>query len=89
MKVAVIGGGLAGCAAAYILKKAGAEPVVFESSSTLASGASGNELGMYNPRFSAQRTPQSDFFQLLFQRLCGFLGNWAILSIGMRAGRCI
>lgn len=66
MKVAIIGGGLAGCALAHILDFVGVKPVIFESGPSLASGASGNSLGLYNPRFTAERTPQSDFYASAF-----------------------
>ncbi|HTK85303.1 MAG TPA: FAD-dependent 5-carboxymethylaminomethyl-2-thiouridine(34) oxidoreductase MnmC, partial [Patescibacteria group bacterium] len=60
-RVAIIGGGLAGTAAAFVLKRQGLQPVLFEKGSALASGASGNPEGLYNPRFSQFRTPESDF----------------------------
>lgn len=66
MKVAIVGGGLAGCAAAHILKFVGAEPVIYEAGASLASGASGNSVGLYNPRFTAERTPQSDYYASAF-----------------------
>lgn len=66
MKVAVIGGGLAGCAAAYFLKKSGAKPVIFEGGDALAGCASGNDIGLVNPRFTALRTPESDYFTAAF-----------------------
>jgi len=53
MKIAVIGAGLAGTALGYV-------------SDTIASGASGNDLGLINPRISAHRTPQSDFYTSAF-----------------------
>ncbi|MCB1580784.1 MAG: FAD-dependent 5-carboxymethylaminomethyl-2-thiouridine(34) oxidoreductase MnmC [Rhodospirillales bacterium] len=62
MKIAIVGGGIAGCALAYTLKNAGLHPVVYETEATLASGASGNPFGLYNPRLNALRTPQSDFY---------------------------
>ena len=62
MKIAIIGSGLAGCALAYILYQLGEEPVVYEAGSALANGASGNSSGLYNPRFSALRGPESDFY---------------------------
>ena len=65
-RVAIIGGGLAGTAAAYLLKKNGIEPVIFESGPELAHGASGNDLGLYNPRLSMNRTADSDFFASAF-----------------------
>jgi tRNA 5-methylaminomethyl-2-thiouridine biosynthesis bifunctional protein len=66
MKVAIIGGGLAGCALAYVLKNAGAEPVIYEAEDTVAMKASGNALGLYNPRLSAHRSAQSDYYVAAF-----------------------
>jgi len=66
LKVAIVGGGLAGCALAHILDFVGAEPVIFEKGPSLASGASGNSIGLYNPRFTAERTPQSDYYASAF-----------------------
>ncbi len=66
MKVAIIGGGLAGCALAWILRQMGQEPVVYEAGPELASGASGNFSGLYNPRFSALRGPDADFYASAF-----------------------
>ncbi len=65
-RVVIIGGGLAGTACAYVLKQAGAEPVIYEAGSELAGGASGNSVGLYNPRLSAHRTPESDFYCAAF-----------------------
>lgn len=64
--VAIVGGGLAGTAAAFVLKRQGIAPVIFEKESALASGASGNLTGLYNPRLSAQRTAESDFYTAAF-----------------------
>lgn len=60
--IAIIGGGLAGTACAYTLKQYGYDVVIYEASDHLASGASGNSTGFYNPRFTAQRDAISDFF---------------------------
>jgi len=62
MKVAIIGGGLAGSSAAWALARAGADVEIYEAGETLASAASGNETGLINPRIAAHRTPESDFF---------------------------
>jgi tRNA 5-methylaminomethyl-2-thiouridine biosynthesis bifunctional protein len=59
--VAVIGGGLAGTAAAYTLKQAGLAVTIFEKVQ-LAEGASGNPVGLFNPRFSAKRSVDSDLY---------------------------
>ncbi|HPF77738.1 MAG TPA: bifunctional tRNA (5-methylaminomethyl-2-thiouridine)(34)-methyltransferase MnmD/FAD-dependent 5-carboxymethylaminomethyl-2-thiouridine(34) oxidoreductase MnmC [Alphaproteobacteria bacterium] len=61
-RIAIIGGGLAGTSCAYVLKQYGYDPVIYEAADTLASGASGNTLGLYNPRFSKLRDNLSDFF---------------------------
>lgn len=81
MKIAIIGGGMAGCALAYILRQSGAEPIIYEAGPTLASGASGNSCGLYNPRFSALRGAESDFYAAAYaQVLQTFAGlddvNW-------------
>lgn len=60
--VAIIGGGLAGCASAYWLKKQGLAPVIYESGGALGAGASGNMRGMVNPRLSKTRTKDADFY---------------------------
>jgi tRNA 5-methylaminomethyl-2-thiouridine biosynthesis bifunctional protein len=61
-RVAIVGGGLAGTACAAILRQRNIDHTVFEESSSLASGASGNPGGIFNPRFTAHRTAQSDFY---------------------------
>ncbi len=61
-RIAIIGGGLAGTACAYVLKERGLEPVLFEASDSLAAGASGNRIGMLNPRLYAQRSAEADFY---------------------------
>ena len=66
MKVAIVGGGLAGCALAHILDFVGATPIIFERGPSLGSGASGNSIGLYNPRFTAERSPQSDYYASAF-----------------------
>ncbi len=69
-KVAIIGGGLAGTALAYVLKRAGVQPVIYEAGDVLACGASGNRIGLYNPIISALRTVESDYFMAAFSLAC-------------------
>lgn len=66
MKIAIIGAGLAGTALAYTLKQAGVSPEIFEAGETIAGGASGNPIGLVNPRFSAHRNPESDYYTSAF-----------------------
>jgi tRNA 5-methylaminomethyl-2-thiouridine biosynthesis bifunctional protein len=63
--VHILGAGLAGCAAAYVLKQYGFAPVLHDPNG-VASGASGNPVGLINPRFSAFRTADSDFYTAAF-----------------------
>ncbi len=69
MKVAIIGGGLAGTACAYVLKQNGHEPVIYEAGAQLAAGASGNDVGLYNPRFAAAWNAQSQYYADAFDRV--------------------
>lgn len=66
MRVNIIGGGLAGCALANILKEKGADPVIYEASNSLASGASGNDVGLYNPRITAEHDKIGQFYSSAF-----------------------
>lgn len=65
--VLIHGAGLAGCSTAYILKQYGFHPVIHDPHG-IASGASGNSLGLINPRFTAFRTPESDFYTAGFSQ---------------------
>ncbi len=65
-KISIVGAGLAGAACAYVLKLRGFEPVIYESGPEIASGASGNSLGLYNPRFTAEKNAESEYFSTAF-----------------------
>lgn len=79
-QIAIIGGGLAGTACAYILKQYGFNPVIYEREVELATGASGNSLGMFNPRFCAQRDEFSEFFVPAYNQL---------INLARKAGEAI
>lgn len=70
-RVALIGGGVAGCAAAYVLNKAGCEPVIIEKRDTLAQEASGNPAGILSPRLTIGDTPQGRFYLASFLHSVG------------------
>ncbi|MEM6780529.1 MAG: bifunctional tRNA (5-methylaminomethyl-2-thiouridine)(34)-methyltransferase MnmD/FAD-dependent 5-carboxymethylaminomethyl-2-thiouridine(34) oxidoreductase MnmC [Pseudomonadota bacterium] len=67
--VAIIGGGLAGTSCAYALKRYGLSPVIYDRHQGLAQEASGNPAGLFNPRFSAFRTGESDFYASAFAQV--------------------
>lgn len=61
MRVAVIGGGIAGCSAAYALSRRGIEVTLIEKEQ-VASGASGNAIGIFHPRIEKQWGPVTRFY---------------------------
>lgn len=63
--VAIMGAGLTGCAAAHVLSEYGITPVLYDPHG-IAFGASGNSVGLINPRLSALRTPESNFHTAAF-----------------------
>lgn len=62
MKIIIVGAGLAGLSLFYNLKRYASDIKVIEASSSIASAASGNSSGSVNPRFTAFRNEQSDFY---------------------------
>ena len=60
--IAIIGAGLAGTAMAYVLNQQGYKVTIYDSGSSIANAASGNEQGFYNPRFAAQWDESAQFF---------------------------
>lgn len=66
-KIAIIGGGIAGAACVSELVQRGVEVHLFEKHS-IASGGSGNMRGLFNPRFTAQRGFEADFYGPAFSK---------------------
>lgn len=60
-RIAVIGGGIAGATMAHALYQRGRDVILFEKNA-LASGGSGNVRGLANPRITALREFESDFY---------------------------
>lgn len=65
--VIVIGGGIAGCAAANTLAARGLRVSVLEAGPTLASGASGNPAGALYPLLTAAPAPLGDYYASAFR----------------------
>jgi tRNA 5-methylaminomethyl-2-thiouridine biosynthesis bifunctional protein len=62
-RVAIVGGGIAGAAAAAAFTRRGIEATLIERSDRLASGASGNPAGLVMPRLDRGDTPAARLFR--------------------------
>lgn len=62
-RAAVIGGGLAGCAAARALAERGWQVTLYERNAALADETSGNLAGAVYPKFSLHETPQNRWYR--------------------------
>lgn len=76
--VHIIGGGLAGTAAAYMLARDGMRPVIYEAGAKLASGASGNARGLINPKLTVNPTPQTAYYTAAYAHAAGFLKDGGV-----------
>lgn len=65
-RIAIIGAGLAGASCAYILSAGEHNVQVYDSAAKPASKASGNILGLYNPRFFAEDCTEGRFYRDAF-----------------------
>ncbi len=74
---AIIGGGMAGALTADALSKRGMDVTVLEAANCLASGASGNTIGMLNPRPFAMRGIQNEYHAMSFNHAVRFYRNLA------------
>ncbi len=74
-KVAIVGAGLAGCALAYELAKYNICSDIYDKADELASGASGNPIGIAHPYLSMDCNVSDMFFTQGFLRLKAFLLN--------------
>jgi tRNA 5-methylaminomethyl-2-thiouridine biosynthesis bifunctional protein len=59
--IAIIGAGIAGCAAAWRLSQAGYQVTVFEKNAEVAQGASGNPIGLIEPYLTANHNLVDQF----------------------------
>lgn len=73
--VAVIGGGIAGCAVAHALERRGWTATLIDRAGRLASGASGNRVGLVMPRLTADDSLAGRFHSRAFLTTIGWLAG--------------
>jgi tRNA 5-methylaminomethyl-2-thiouridine biosynthesis bifunctional protein len=73
--VAIIGGGIAGCATAYSLAQKGFKVDIFESHSQLAKEASGAAAGIFHPQLTSDMNINSQFNWLAYLYLLRFISS--------------
>lgn len=81
----VIGGGIAGCAAAYALAKRGIAVTLIDRAPQLASAASGNPRGILHARFGAGDNPLHHFVREAYVHALGLLDKVLPVDGVMRA----
>lgn len=74
-KIAVIGGGVAGCATAYALARRGHAVTIYEAQ-TIASGASGNPAALLYPRLSKHWSPEMSFYLTAYSYMLSHVPYW-------------
>ncbi len=82
-RVNIIGGGIAGCALAYMIKREGGEPVIYEAAPRMYEDEPEHDCSTYNPRYSAQWDENAKYFSMgyfealrLFEEFGGKGFNW-------------
>ena len=85
-KIAIIGGGIAGCATAYCLTRKNIEVTLFDSSKTLAAGASGAAAGIFHPQLTSDFNLNSQFGWLAYLKLTRFLSQHSCSSALLSKG---
>lgn len=79
-KIAVIGSGLAGCTAAHVLKNYGCNVEIYEKEEAIAAGASGNQLGLINPKLGSTGSVTQDYHASAYSMSVRYLEALGIYS---------
>lgn len=75
-KAAIVGSGIAGLSAAWHLRREGCEVTVYDMAGHIAAGASGNRLGIINPKLTAKPTASSDYYAAAYAYALRMLPLW-------------
>lgn len=73
--IIIAGAGLAGLSIAWFLNSLGCSVKIEEKNPTLGQNASGNQLGLINPRIGAERIPAFDFYNAAFALFTRMMRN--------------
>jgi len=84
-RVAILGGGIAGAAAAHALTRRGVETVVLDAAPVLGAGASGNPAGLVMPRLDRDGPLREVFLAAYLHavRAYGALGEGVFVACGV------
>ncbi len=74
-KVAIIGGGIAGCTTAYTLTQKGYHCDLFETNLNVAQGASGAAAGIFHPQLTSDMNISSQYNWQAYLTLLNFLSH--------------
>lgn len=90
MRVNIIGGGIAGCALAYMIAREGREPVIYEAGSYWYDEAEAPEhdCSTYNPRYSAQWDENAKYFSLGYFEALRLFDEFTKEGVDFRWDQC-
>lgn len=83
---AIVGGGIAGLAAAWHLQRDGWRVQVYEAAHAVGSGASGNAYGIINPKLTAKPTPQSAYYTAAYAYALRLLAGFEDIGFSAHGG---
>lgn len=73
--VTIIGAGLAGSSAAHHLAMSGKSVTVLDQNSTVAEGASGNPVGLFEPQVNSDNSYVTNYLNNYYQYFTGYIQN--------------
>jgi len=89
MRVNIIGGGIAGCALAYMISQEGGEPVIYEAGPSLYEGeAPEHDCSTYNPRYCAQWDANAKYYSMGYFEALRLFDEFAEEGLDFRWDQC-
>ncbi len=88
MRVNIIGGGIAGCALAYMIKREGGEPVIYEAASSLYDTMPEHDCSTYNPRYCAQWDANAKYYSMGYFEALRLFDEFTKEGLDFRLDQC-